>query len=231
MILDVEPVLQAMRARLTNLDPDQPAGLVQVLAELDATRGPIEGLPLEPEPGSHQLGLIPTLYALEGRSRIEADHYPAVLLVPQDTPQVVPVDAEVAAETFRTDYVVRTWVLVRAHDHETAGAGRSRLAAGVAEAFHRAPRLRAGVGAPTALDALTWSSSWPDDEVTAAVLNPRTLRASWSDVVTDETDQRSVAGVWLQWTVQAMESTATPPLSDPDADLEPVVAVHPALAD
>lgn len=202
----VAEVLALLEARL--LDEDQ--GLAATLAELDDANGSIEGVPLvDTDPPTAGFALLPRLVEPYPRARLELDHYPAVLLVPQDSPRRVPRPPEAAAAgglVYTVRHRVRVFSFVRGPDHRATGQARDRFDLAIDECFHRAPRLS-----------------------DACRLDPTATVGSKSDVDVDETDQASVAGAFLDLAVDLDDVAAWPTLGEADTVALEVHPPHPAL--
>lgn len=156
-----------------------------------------------PGHGEEDLWRPPGLYARADRAVLEPDDYPAVLVVAQHTDPAEVVDLVDGAVVWRIPYVLRVWVMCRHYggQGEEVAACRNRLALAVLQALFRAPRLSATMAVSLA--------GW---------------RQSWSDVGVDDLDQSTVAGYWVELTVDATESVTGDTVARADTV---TVVVHP----
>lgn len=136
-----------------------------------------------PTGGESDMWRPPGVYGRSDRSILEPDDYPAVLVVPQGSGEAVVIDIVDGAPVWRIPYVVRCWGFCRYYGAEEVAACRNRLALGVLQAVIRAPKLTETL----AVDLSGW-------------------RQSFSDVGVDDVDSSTVAGWWLEVTVNAVET-------------------------
>lgn len=197
-VLDgADTVAEALRARLEAQVPAE-------LALLEAAKG--RPTPVPEDLSDPDLWRPPGLYAGEDRPNLQADDYPALLVVVQHTNPSRVIDMVEGRATRVVPYVVRTWALCRHWGWAEVAAARNRLALGVESAYLRGLRL----DAKRSIVADGW-------------------RTSYSDVGVGLEDERSYAGWWVEMVVEQTEHLGDPALAPlPGNDLAIDLRVHPA---
>lgn len=131
----------------------------------------------------------PVLYATADRYRLEPEHYPAVLVVPQNAGLFLPVDdGDTGGEEYRVRYLLRSFIFCRGESFEEVAARRNRLMLAARLALFRHRQLT-------------------DDIVHVAPGNGVTYRESYSEAVRDR-DRRSIAGGYIEHQVDAYEGAS-----------------------
>lgn len=144
----VEPVVEAVAARLEVAVPDELARLEQV-----------HGRPVpKPHRGEADQWRPPGLYARSDRAVLQPDDYPAVLVVPQNTEIALVVDIVDGAPVWRVPYRLRIWAFYRYQGAGEVAACRNRLAVAILQALFRSPRLSDRL----AVDLSGWRQSFSD---------------------------------------------------------------------
>lgn len=169
-------------------DPDYP-GLGPLLNALEE---PLEG-------SGH-----PALYATSDRFRVEPGEYPALLVVPQDTPAVRSLGDDVdGVEMFSFQYRLRIFSFVRSRSYEEVALVRNRLVLGIRVALYRRRQLADGLS----VDVPGRGGIY---------------RESYSEAVKAR-DGRSVGGAWQEISVTSIEGASIPafgPVNTITVDLE-----------
>lgn len=148
----------------------------------------------------------PKLYATSDRFRVEPTEYPAVLTVPQSTPQVRSLgDDTDGVELFAFTYRLRIFSFVRGQSYEHAALLRNRLVLGIRVAIYRRRQLEDGLS----IDAPGRGGVYLE---------------SYSEAVRTR-DQRSVAGAFQEISVTSIEGASVPPFGPANTI---AVDVHPA---
>lgn len=158
------------------------------LARLEVAHG--RPVPPPDDPAEPDLWRPPQLYATAPRAILEPDDYPAVYLDPLDTGLARITDVVDGAVEWSIPYSLRVWLMCRHYGTDEVTACRNRLGLAVLSALFRAPRL---------------------DPLRAVALDG--WRQSWSDVGIRDEDTSTVAGWWVQVTVNAVEAVTLDPVA------------------
>lgn len=174
-----EGVLAAVKASLVARVPTALDDLAHEPDDDYPGLGPVEG-------SEH-----PALYATSDRFRVEPGEYPALLIVPQNTPTVRHAgDSDDGPELWAIQYRLRVFSFVRGRSWEQVALVRNRLVLGIRVAIYRHRQLEPGLSIDTPGRGGIYLESYSEAAKTR--------------------DGRSVGGAYQELSVTSIEGASIP---------------------